>query len=61
MHSGFPSGRSKQTIMTSLNDVTMISHATLGGNYKRRAHQNLRAFVVIGDSGMDAGRCADEL
>ena len=41
MHSGFPARRSKQTIVTSWNDVTMISHAIVGGNYKRRAHPNL--------------------
>ena len=37
MHSGFPTLRSKQTIVTSLYDVTRISHAMVGGNYKRRA------------------------
>ena len=41
MCSGFPARRSKQMIMTSWNDVTMISHAILGGNYERRAHPNL--------------------
>ena len=45
MHSGFPAGRSKQMIVTSSNDVTMISCAILGGNYKRRAHPNLGAIV----------------
>ena len=35
MCSGFPTRRSKQMIMTSSNDVTRISHATLGGNYKK--------------------------
>ena len=33
--------------MTSLNDVTRISHDTLGGNYKRRAHQNLGTVVWV--------------
>ena len=47
MHNGFPAGRSKQMIMTSWNDVTMISHAILGGNYKRRAHPNLRAVIWV--------------
>ena len=42
MCSGFPAGRSKQMIMTSSSkDITRISCATLGGNYKRRVHQNL--------------------
>ena len=27
MHSGFPTGRSEQMIMTSLHDITRISHA----------------------------------
>ena len=47
MHSGFPATRSKQMIVTLSNDVTRISHATLGGNYKRRAHQNLRAVIWV--------------
>ena len=47
MCSGFPAGRSKQMIVMSSNDVTRISHATLGGNYKRRAHQNLRVVVWV--------------
>ena len=37
MCSGFPTLRSEQMIVTSYNDVTRISHATVGGNYKRRA------------------------
>ena len=45
MHSAFPAGRSRQMIMTSQNDVTVISHAILGGNYKRRAHTNLGAVI----------------
>ena len=47
MHSGFPTGRSKQMIVTSWNDITMIYCAILGGNYKRRAHQNLRAVIWV--------------
>ena len=47
MCSGFPNGRSEQTIMMSWNDVTVISCATLGGNYKRRAHTNLRAVIWV--------------
>ena len=41
MHSGFPTGRSEQTIMMSFHDATRISHAIEGGNYKRRAPPNL--------------------
>ena len=33
--------------MTSSNDITVISHATLGGKYKRRVHTNLRAVVWV--------------
>ena len=44
---GFSAGRSKQMIVTSWNDITRISHAILGGNYKRRAHWNLGAVVWV--------------
>ena len=37
MHSGFPTKRLEQMIVMSLYDVTRVSHATVGGNYKRRA------------------------
>ena len=37
MHSGFPTLRLEQMIVMSLYDITGISHATVGGNYKRRA------------------------
>ena len=47
MCSGFPTGRSEQTIMTSWKDVTRISHAIKGGNYKRRAQLNLRAVILV--------------
>ena len=47
MCSGFPAGRSKQMIMTSWNDVIMISHSILGGNYKRRAHPILRPAIWV--------------
>ena len=47
MHSGFPTGRSKQMIMMSWNDVTRISHAIEGGNYKRRAQPNLGAVIWV--------------
>ena len=47
MQSGFSTGRSKQMIVTSWNDITMISHAILGGNYKRRAHPNPMAVIWV--------------
>ena len=34
MCSGFPAKMVEQTFVTSLNDVTSISHALKGGNYK---------------------------
>ena len=47
MHSGFPTLRLEQTIVTSLYDVTRISHATVGGNYKRRTWPSLGAAVTV--------------
>ena len=47
MCSGFPTRRSKQMIMTLWNDITVISHAILRGNYKRRAHTNLGAVIWV--------------
>ena len=47
MHSGFPTRRSKETIVMSWNDVTGMSHAILGGNYKRRAHWNLEVVISV--------------
>ena len=51
VHSGFPAGRSELTIVTPQNEVTVISHAILGGKYKRRAHTNLSdchlGFLVL--------------
>ena len=47
MHSGFPAKRLEQMIMTSLYDVARVSHATVGGNYKRRAQLGLRAAVTV--------------
>ena len=41
MCSGFPTERLEQTIAISLYDVTRVSHATMGGNYKRRAQPSL--------------------
>ena len=37
MCSGFRAKRLEQTIMTSLYDITRISHATVGGNYKKES------------------------
>ena len=37
MCSGFPTKILKQTIVMSLYDITRVSRATEGGNYKRRA------------------------
>ena len=34
MHSGFPAQSSMQMVVMSLNDVTKIYHATLGGTIK---------------------------
>ena len=47
MHNGFPTGRSEQMIMTLFYDVTRISHAIEGGNYKRRALPNLGAVIWV--------------
>ena len=37
MHSGFPTKILEQMIMMSLYDVTRVSHATVGGNYKKES------------------------
>ena len=47
MCSGFPTGRSRQMIMTSLYDIMRVSHAIDRGNYKMRAWLNLRAAVIV--------------
>ena len=47
MHSGFPVERVEQTIMTSLDDITMIAHAIEGGKYIRRAHLGFRAVIWV--------------
>ena len=43
MCSGFPAKILEQMIVTSLYDVTRVSFATVGGNYKRRARLSHRA------------------
>ena len=47
MHSGFPTERLEQMILASLYDITRVSHATVGGNYKRRAQPSLKAAVTV--------------
>ena len=47
MHSGFCTKILEQMIVTSLYDVTRVSHATVGGNYKRRAQLSLGAAVTV--------------
>ena len=47
MHSGLPTEKIEQTIMTSLDDVTMIAHAIWGGKYIRRAPSGFRAVVWV--------------
>ena len=49
MHNDFPTGGSEQMIVISFHDVTRISCAVEGGNYKRRAPPNLR--LLSGYSG----------
>ena len=44
MCSGFPAKMVEQTIVTSLNDVTRISRAIEGGNYKRGSATELEEF-----------------
>ena len=47
MCSGFPTEILEQMIVTSLYDVTRVSHVTVGGNYKRRAQLSLRAAITV--------------
>ena len=47
MCSGFTMERVEQTNMTSLDDVTMISHAIWGGKYIKRAHSDFRAVIWV--------------
>ena len=46
MHSGFPTERLEQMIVTSLYDVTRASHAIEGGNYKRGAWLSLGSLAA---------------
>ena len=43
----FSTGRLEQMIVTSFHDVTRISHAIEGGNYKRRAQLNLGSVIRV--------------
>ena len=45
IHSGFPTKMVEQTIVTSLNDMTMFSHVRKGGNYKRGSATELEKFA----------------
>ena len=47
MCSGLPMEKVEQTIMTSLDDVTMIAHAIWGGKYIRRAHSGFGAGIWV--------------
>ena len=47
MCSGFPTEILEQMIVTSLYYVTRFSHATEGGNYKRRVQLSLEAAAAI--------------
>ena len=47
MSNGLPTEKVEQMIMTSLNDVTMITHAIWGGKYIRRAHSGFRAVIWV--------------
>ena len=47
MHSGFPTEKVEQMIMTSFYNVTMISHAIGGGQYIRKASMSLRAVIWV--------------
>ena len=44
MCSGFPTKMVEQTLVTSLNEVTSISHVLEGGNYKRGSAAKLEEF-----------------
>ena len=47
MHSGFPTEKVKQMIVASFYDVTMISHATGGVKYIRKASTSHRAVIWV--------------
>ena len=43
----FPAEILEQMIVTSLYDVMRVSHARMGGNYKRRAQPSLGAAITV--------------
>ena len=47
MHSGLPTEKVEQMIMTSLDDITMMTHAIWGGKYIRRAHSGFRTVIWV--------------
>ena len=47
MCSGLPTEKVEQTIMTSLDDVTMIAHAIWGGKYISRAHSGFGTVIWV--------------
>ena len=47
MCSGFPAEILEQMIMTSLYDVTRVSHARMGGNHKGRGQPSLGAASTV--------------
>ena len=50
MHSGLSTEKVEQTIVTSLDDVTMIAHAIWGGKYIRKAHSGFGAVIWVSDT-----------
>ena len=53
MCSGFPAERLEQTIVTSLYDVMRVSHAIVGGNYKREHDWSLGATLLLSSGCFD--------
>ena len=47
MCSGFPTERVEQTIMMSVDNITMIAHAIWGGKYIRRVHSGFGAVIWV--------------
>ena len=47
MHSGFPTERVEQMIVTSLDDVRMIACAIWGGKYIRRVHSGFGVVIWV--------------
>ena len=47
MCSGFPTEKVEQTIVMSLSDITVITHATGGGKYIRKASSSFRAVIWV--------------